>query len=372
MNTAATRDRLRLARAEGVGPVTWRRLLHRYGTPVEALRALPDIARRAGRAAPRIPDEKSAEREITALARLGGRFLFADQPDYPFVLAQFDPPPPVIAMLGRMEALAPRGVGVVGARNAGVNGRRIAENLAEELASAECTVVSGLARGIDTAAHQGALRTGLTIAVTACGLDVPYPPENAKLQAQIAETGAVVSEAPLGTAPQDRLFPRRNRIIAGLSLGVVVVEAASRSGSLITARMALEAGRELFAVPGSPLDPRNRGSNALIREGAHLVQSAADILADLPAAPGPMPDLFRHTKPVSSLSIPTVLPPMTVPDATELTKQLIEIIGPSPIDVDDLARRCHVSVAELSASLLELELAGRLETLPGNRVAIIS
>jgi len=360
-------DRLRLARAEGVGPVTWQRLIRRFGSATEAVRAWPEMARSAGRPVPAIPSPDAAGREIAALAELGGRFLFAGDPDYPPLLALADPPPPALAVLGDPAALAGRAVALVGARNASLNGQRIAEQMAEALAAEGLIVVSGLARGVDTAAHEGALRAGRTVAVVASGLDMPYPPQNAALQARIAEQGAVVSEAPLGAAPQDRHFPRRNRIIAGLSLGVVVVEAAPRSGTLITARMALDLGRELFAVPGSPLDPRCRGSNALIREGAHLVQTAAEVLEDLPEAPREAP-LFapRMTVEKPARSAPESHPP------DNIGSQIIEIIGASPVAVDDLVRRCHLSPAAVAAALLDLELAGRIETLPGNRVALIA
>ncbi len=223
-------------------------------------------------------------RELHALDRLGARMIFAGEAGYPPLLAMLDDAPAVIAVLGDPALLADRAVALVGGRNASANGQRMAESLAAELAHS-LVVVSGLARGIDAAAHTGALQTGRTVAAVAGGLDVPYPPEHADLQRRIAETGAVITEAPLGTTPQARHFPRRNRIIAGLALGVVVVEAALRSGSLITARLAQEAGRELFAVPGSPLDPRSRGANDLIRQGAHLTETAQDVLDNLPDHP---------------------------------------------------------------------------------------
>ncbi|HEY1856631.1 DNA-processing protein DprA [Acidocella sp.] len=279
-------DRLRLIRTESVGPVTYRRLMARFATPREALAALPDLARAGGRAtAPAIPSEAAVEAELRALQRMGGRLLFLDGPDYPPFLAQLPDAPPAIAVLGGAKILSDRAVGVVGARNASANGMRLAEILGAELA-ATLVVVSGLARGVDAAAHTGALRAGKTVAVIAGGLDVAYPPEHAALQARIAEQGAVVAEAPLGTAPVAKHFPKRNRIIAGLVLGLVVIEAAARSGSLLTARLANEAGRELFGVPGSPLDPRSAGANDLIRQGAHLTESAADVLANLPDFPG--------------------------------------------------------------------------------------
>jgi DNA processing protein len=269
----------------------------------------------------------------------------------------------------------------------------MAEALARELAEAGLAVVSGLARGIDAAAHRGALAAakGGAIAAIAGGLDVPYPPEHDDLQARIAaEGGAVIAEAPLGTAPQARHFPRRNRIIAGLSLGVVVVEAALRSGSLITARLAQENGRELFAIPGSPLDPRARGSNDLVRQGAHLTESAADVLANLPDHPSRLglsrDPLFaegRSSDPgfatetgrpgrLAEAGTGFATPQETAAELQKAHTQIIELLGPSPSSVDDLVRRCQFSAAAVMAVLLELELAGRVENLPGNRIALLS
>ncbi len=294
-------DRLRLARTDGVGPILYRRLLRRYHTPAAALAALPELARAGGRkTGPLPPDAAQAEREVAALARIGARLLFLDTPEYPPLLALLDDAPPVIAVQGDAGLLVgARTVALVGGRNASVNGMRIAEELAAGLARAGIVVVSGLARGIDAAGHVGALRAGRTIAAIAGGLDVPYPPENAALQARIAAEGVIVAEATLGTTPQARHFPRRNRIIAGLSLGVVVIEAAPRSGSLITARLAEEAGRELFAVPGSPLDPRCRGSNDLLRQHDRDRRGRAAQPAGQPAAPGhrPQPAVRARDRP---------------------------------------------------------------------------
>jgi DNA processing protein len=253
---------------------------------------------------------------------------------------------------------------------------RMAQNLAGELAQ-NLTIVSGLARGIDAAAHNGALAAGRTVAVIAGGLDVAYPPEHEKLQEQITQNGAVIAEAPLGTAPMARHFPKRNRIIAGLVLGLVVIEAAPRSGSLLTARLANEAGRELFAVPGSPLDPRSQGSNDLIRQGAHLTESAADVLANLPDHPGreglSRDPLFRHAR--SGLAEPPALLPVLETDAATLRQarsRIPPLLTADPVQVDELARRCQLSMAAVAAVLLELELAGRVETLSGNRVALLA
>jgi DNA processing protein len=374
--------RFRLARTEGVGPITYRRLMRRYGSAAAALDALPGLARAGGRAAPPAsPEPSDAGREIDRLARMGAHLRFVDTDDYPALLALLDDAPPVIAVQGDAGLLGRRAVALVGGRNATANGQRMAETLAADLAAAGLVVVSGMARGIDAAAHTGALPTGRTVAVIAGGLDCPYPPENTDLQRRIAEAGAVVAEAPLGTLPQARHFPRRNRIIAGLSLGVVVVEAAQRSGSLITARLAQDAGRELFAVPGSPLDPRARGANDLLRQGAHLTESAADVLDNLPDHParegiGRSPLFSRGSPPQLSEPESFLLPPESAPlggpGGDFARTQVLELLESSPTPVDDLVRRCQFSAAVVMAALLELELAGRVETLPGNRVALLA
>jgi DNA processing protein len=370
-------DRLRLVRSEGVGPVAYRRLLARYGTAAAALDALPALARAGGRQAPpSIPSAADATRELDAVGRLNARLIFAGQPDYPPLLALLDDAPAVLAVLGEPALLSAHAVALVGGRNASANGQHMAENLAAELAHT-LVVVSGLARGIDAAAHNGALQTGHTIAAVAGGLDMPYPPEHTDLQRRIAEAGVVVSEAPLGTTPQARHFPRRNRIIAGLALGVVVVEAALRSGSLITARLAQEAGRELFAVPGSPLDPRSRGANDLIRQGAHLVETAADVLENLPDHPqreglSRSPLFARGTVPGAAETPAAWEEPAEEPvDLLKTRMQVIDLLSISPTAVDDVVRRCQFSAAAVMAVLLELELAGRIQTLPGSRVALL-
>lgn len=371
-------DHLRLARTGGVGPLTYRRLLRRYGSPTAALEALPELARAGGRKAPlSIPTGRRVAREMEQLAAIGGSLLVLDGPDYPPLLALLPDAPPLIAVLGDVMALSAQAVAVVGGRNASANALRMAETLSAELARARVVVISGLARGVDAAAHRGALTAGRTVACVAGGLDVPYPPHHAELQQRITEQGAVVAEAPLGTAPQARHFPRRNRIIAGLSLGVVVVEATLRSGSLITARLALEANRELFAVPSSPLDPRGRGSNDLIRQGAHLTESAADVLENLPDHPSReglarSPLFVREPPKVVAPAAPTLDEGSYDPaDLTRARSQVLDLLSPSPTSVDDLVRRCQFSPAAVMAALLELEVAGRIEMSPGNRVALI-
>jgi DNA processing protein len=361
-------DRIRLARTESIGPVSFARLLRRFGSAAAAIDALPGLLRAAGRGTPpALPGRAAAEREIAAAQALGGALLVWGEPAYPALLAQLEDAPPVLAVLGRSDVLQRRAVGIVGSRNASSNGQALADTLAEGVARAGVVVVSGMARGIDAAAHEGALRGGATVAAVAGGLDVPYPPEHAGLQRRIAEAGAVVSEAPPGTQPQARHFPRRNRIIAGLSLGVVVVEAALRSGSLITARLALEAGREVFAVPGSPLDPRCRGANALLRDGAHLVETAEDVLDHLgPRSIGP---LFPAGVAEPDAAFSPAEPP---PDPAAAVARILDLLSASPTSVDDLTRRCQLSAAAVLAVLLDLELEGRVEMLPGNRVTLVA
>lgn len=373
-------DRLRLARTEGVGPVTFRRMLARFGNAARALEALPRLAKAGGRAEPPvIPARETAERELEDIKKLGARMVMPGDPDYPPLLALLDDAPPVLLVLGDVRCLAGRSVALVGGRNASANGQRIAEDLGAGLGEAGIAVVSGMARGIDGAAHRGALSAGCTVAVVAGGLDVPYPPEHADLQRQIAASGAVVTEAALGTVPLARHFPRRNRIIAGLTLGVVVVEAAPRSGSLITARLAAEAGREVMAVPGSPLDPRSRGGNDLLRQGATLVETAEDVLANLPERPipGATPLFAAAAAPDSGAGMSEPIPSSLAAcdsawELTEARTQVLELLGPSPTAVDAVVRRCQLPATAVMAVLLELELAGRIETLPGGRVAVLT
>ena len=363
-------DCVRLARTSGVGPITYRRLMARFATAAEAIDALPGLARAGGRGDPlRVPAGSDIEREMARLAKLGGRMVILDEPGYPDMLALLEDAPPVLSLLGDLDCLSLRAVGLVGARNASANGQRMAEMLAADLALGGVAVVSGLARGIDTAAHTGAMHTGRTIAAVAGGVDMPYPPENAALQARIAANGAVITEAPLGTAPQSRHFPRRNRLIAGLSLGVVVVEAARNSGSLITAQLALDADRAIYAVPGSPLDPRCNGSNDLLRAGATLVTQASDVLEVLPDRPAAMP--VRLQAGFAEAPALWSAPPDSPPDMMRARHSVAALLGPEPTLVDDLVRRCQFSASTVMAVLLELELAGRVETMTGHRVALL-
>lgn len=369
VSTVSDRERLarvRLARTETVGPITYRTLLARYGSAQASLEALPSLAQRGGRRKPlRPPSASDIAADLDRLAKMGGRLVTLPEPDYPEALAAIEDAPPVLSVLGHLHLLARPSVAIVGARNASTNGRKLARDLAVALGRAGYVVVSGLARGIDTAAHGSALDTG-TVGVLAGGVDVIYPPENAGLHARLAETGALVSEAPCGAEPLGRHFPRRNRIISGLSLGVVVVEAARRSGSLITARLAAEQGREVFAVPGSPLDPRAQGTNDLIRKGAVLVQEADDVLSEL----------VRQTTPLADRARDAYTPPPGTPSLAEAElaaarDRLLQAMSPTPSDVDELIRDCQLSAAVVWTVLLDLELAGRVERLPGNRVALV-
>ncbi|WP_029007074.1 DNA-processing protein DprA [Azospirillum halopraeferens] len=366
LSDAERLDWLRLIRTENVGPITFHRLLEQYGTAAAALRVLPDLARRGGRAKPlHIASRAEAERELAANAGVGARLLCACEPDYPEPLAAVDDAPPVISVMGHTHLLRRRCVAMVGARNASLNGRTFAESLARDLGRAGLVVVSGLARGIDTAAHRGALDSG-TVAVVAGGIDVVYPEENRALQDAIAERGAVVAESAIGTTPQARHFPRRNRLISGLSLGVLVVEAAPRSGSLITARMALEQGREVFAVPGSPRDPRCRGTNNLIRQGATLVESADDVLRTLASLRPPA--LEERRRDLFDIPVPAV------PDESELDRArrvVLENLSPSAVGIDELVRGCQLSPPVVLTVVLELELAGRVQRQPGNQINLI-
>ncbi len=364
LNPQERRDWLRLARTEQVGPITFRQLLRRYGSAKKALEVLPELSRRGGKQKPLAqPPQAIIDDEIAALEKLGGRFIVMCEPDYPEALAVIEDAPPVIVVMGDASKLSNRCIGIVGARNASLNGRKMAERLAHDLGKEGFVIVSGLARGIDTAAHQGSLASG-TIAVLAGGVDVVYPEENRALYDRIVERGAVVSDQPLGCEPRAQLFPKRNRIISGLSLGVIVVEAAMKSGSLITARMALEQGREVFAVPGSPLDPRANGTNDLIRQGAVLTENAQDVLRHIHSMPAPsFAPLLGFEEPENQ--------PIQESELDVAGAKVLEILSPSPVPVDEIIRQCHVSPAVVLTILLELELAGRVERQPGHRVALI-
>ena len=354
---------LRLIRSENVGPSTFMRLIAHYRSAEKALERLPELARRGGRSRPiTIAPEDDVRRELDAVRAVGGRMIAVSEPDYPPGLKVLDPAPPMICVLGNVEALQREAIAIVGARNASAAGLRFAQTLAQELSAAGFLVVSGLARGIDAAAHRGSLASG-TCAVMAGGADVIYPPEHAELHDKIQAHGAAISEMPLGFQPLANHFPRRNRLISGMSRGVVVVEAATGSGSLITARYALEQGREVFAVPGSPLDPRAQGTNNLLRQGAVMVESAADILNVL------QPILGRAFEQEGANDAEVFAPQEAAP--TEDLRALIrERLSPSPIDLDELIRQTDATPDEVLAVLLELELAGVCVRQAGRRVAL--
>lgn len=353
--------RLRLARTPSIGPVSFAGLIARFGSAVAVVDAAPHLARRSGGKID-IPPAADALRERDALAKRGGCMLFAGEAEYPPALVALEAPPPVIAVLGHPHLLRREGISIVGARNASALGRKLAQMLAADLSKAGLTVVSGLARGIDAAAHAAALDGG-TAAVLAGGIDVVYPAENQALYERIVAQGVLVSEMPMGMAPQARHFPRRNRIVSGLTRGTIVVEAAEGSGSLITARFALEQNREVFAVPGSPLDPRAKGANRLLREGATLTETADDVLTVLaPMLGGAFCD------PASSPASP---PPTELSDAEAagMRRKIEEALGPAPLAVDELIRLCEAPAGAVLSAILELECAGKLARHPGNKIS---
>lgn len=357
---------LRLFRTENVGPVTFYQLIENFGTAQKAIEALPSLARRGGRLKNiSVYDAGNALAELEALEKTGGRMIFAAENSYPLALAAIDDAPPVISIVGNERLLNLPSIGVVGARNASLNGRKFAEKISRELGQAGQIVVSGLARGIDASAHTGALPYG-TVACVAGGVDIIYPPENAKLYEQIKFEGCIIAESPLGMEPLARHFPRRNRIIAGLSSGVVVVEATLKSGSLITARMATEAGRDVYAIPGHPFDPRAAGPNKLIQDGATLVLGADDILQNIRDY-----SATRHilSEDVQAGWTPAGLPEQDTDDAREI---ILQNLSSAPVTVDELVRNCHLTVPATQMVLLELELAGRIQRLPANRIVLIN
>lgn len=349
-------------------------MLRRFGSARAALEALPRLARRGERAHTVVATSRAvAETELKAVHRIGGRIVCWGEPGYPAALAQIEDAPPVLTVLGSAELLDRPIVAIVGARNASANGRRLGRELAAGLGQAGLVVVSGLARGIDAAAHLGALDTG-SAAVVAGGVDVVYPEENRSLYDALRQHGAIVAELPLSSEPQARHFPRRNRIISGMALGVLVVEAAARSGSLITARYALEQGREVFAVPGSPLDPRCRGANDLLRRGATLTETVEDVLTQLGplVQSGPPPRATSPPLPTEerwSLDAPKggAGEPAADEDALDM---ILERLGPTPVAVDELVRQCQLTASAVATLLLELELSGRVERHPGNLVSL--
>jgi DNA processing protein len=348
---------IRLARSPNVGPVSFVQLLRRFGSAENALDALPDLAARGG-ARYRPARRDAIEAEIAATRKAGARYLFRDSADYPPLLAELDSAPPVLIVRGDAALAAKPCVALVGARNASAAAVKLARDIASELAAEGYVVVSGLARGIDGAAHRGALP--LTIGVIASGIDIAYPPQHAELQDEVAERGLLVSEQPPGTEPRGSHFPTRNRIIAGIAAGTVVVEAAPKSGSLITARLAGEAGREVMAVPGSPLDARSHGCNQLIREGAVLVQTAADVIELVSGFTGAPRSSFRENAPSVFGFV----------DDPEEPADLAALLTLAPVGIDELIRQSGEGAAAVQMALLELELAGRLQRHAGGRVSL--
>ncbi len=359
---------LRLIRTDNIGPITFYQLIERYGSASAALDALPELSKRGGRKKPlTAPPIGTVEKEYTALQKRGGQIITAQDRAYPLALTATDDAPPVLSVIGNAELLNQSCVAIVGARNASLNGKKFAVKIAKDLGARGQIITSGLARGIDTAAHQGSITTG-TIAVVASGIDVVYPEENQKLYEEIAEKGLVVAESALGAKPYAAAFPRRNRIVSGISKGVIVVEATQRSGSLITARLAGEQGRDVFAVPGSPLDPRASGPNHLIREGATLVRSADDVMEILMNFSG---NSMREPQ-MKIVNLTQHIPdekheenPVNAQDT------ILSNLSFTPISVDELIRACHLTISTVQTALLELELAGRIKRLPGNRVSLL-
>lgn len=345
---------LRLIRTENVGPVHFHQLLHRFKSAENALKNIPKMALRAGRKnTPTIPSEAEIEEEIEQASSRGIRFLTSDDALYPTALKVLSDAPPVLSLWGKISLLSKELFAIVGTRHASVLGRKMASECAEALGSSYITVVSGLAQGIDTEAHKASLPFG-TIAVLAQGIDYCYPPENEALYAQIKEEGLLISETPLGTSPHPTLFPRRNRIISGLSWGTLVVEAALKSGSLITARYAADQGRQVFAVPGHPKDPRAQGTNKLIREGATLTQSVEDILEERPATIVPYPSVREYEEDDTLNLDDTAI--------EEACRTVLSALSPAPISMESLAVTLGMPIALLRTALLELSIAGFLES----------
>jgi DNA processing protein len=357
---------LQLIRSDNIGPATFRDLINQFGTADAAIEALPELWARSGsRKKLRIADRDTVEREIDVAHRNGAQFIGLGEPDYPAALKMADSPPPIIAVKGSTEVLARHVVSIVGSRNSSLSGAKITRQIAHEVGAAGYAIASGLARGIDTAAHEASLASG-TIAVFAGGLDIIYPPQNAELFARIVgEGGAAISEMPFGWQPRAQDFPRRNRIVAGLALGLVVVEAAMRSGSLISARLANEMGRLVFAVPGSPLDPRCTGANGLLKQGAILTTHAKDVLEALTPLTKTEAEQAAY-----SLEEHEAVPDMEPADESDRAR-IIQAMGPTPCEVDEIIRFTGIATPVVQLVLLELDLAGRLERHPGGLVSLV-
>lgn len=353
-------DWLQLIRSENVGPLTFHHLLNRYGTAAVALDALPELAAQGGlKRSLKMASRAEVEKELSDLRAFGADLLSLEDSLYPALLKHIDSPPPLLTVKGQLSLLSGSLFAIVGARNASAMGKKMAHKLAVDLGAQGWTIASGLARGIDGAAHRGSLQKG-TLAVLAGGIDCIYPSENEALYTQIAEQGVLIAESPFGVQPHATLFPRRNRIVSGISRAVLVVEAALKSGSLITARYALEQGREVFAIPGHPLDPRARGCNQLIKNGAVLVETIEDIEHEIsPSTPLSRPEnLHASERPAPSAFL-------------DVTRSSVnENLSYTPISVDELIRECQLSASDVWVVLLEMEIAGRLERHPGGKVSL--
>jgi DNA processing protein len=369
LSTVERVEWLRLIRSENIGVKSFSNLLSLYGSAKAALEAVPHLSRQGGRKAPiKLCSAQEAERELLAAEKMGARVIAACEPDYPQLLLKTESYPPVLTIKGHAALLNKPAVGMVGARNASANGCRFAYRLAEDLGQEGMVVVSGLARGIDTASHKGALERG-TVAVIAGGIDTVYPSENKSLYAEIGEKGVIVAELPFGYAPKGQNFPQRNRIIAGLSYGVTVVEATFGSGSLITARMALAENREVFAVPGFPLDPRCQGPNHLIREGATLITKAGHIVEGVRHVfEGALHYVEEQAVPAFT---PAGLAPPSDSELASIRADIIQQLGASAVSIDALIALTQSSASAVLTVILELELAGKLERCPGNKVALL-
>ena len=359
MEEAERIARIRLARTKGIGPLTYSKFLETYGSGIAAIEAFPERTKNAGRRNVSLYSEELVLRELEETEHLGAKIILAGDPDYPDLLSHLSPPPALITLWGDTDILKRPCIALVGSRNASAAAMRIAHDMANELGQAGYTVVSGMARGVDTASHHGSLETG-TVAVIAGGIDNIYPAQNSELRDKIVRSGAVVSESPFGHEPRANDFPRRNRLVTGLSLGVVVIEAAQRSGSLISARTALEQGREVMAVPGSPLDQRTRGSNGLIRSGATLVENADQVIEALtPTAPR-QPSLFEPDD--------IGLEEETLNVSDEDRTKVLQALSPTPTTIADISMASGIASRKCTILLVELELEGIASSLPGGLV----